>query len=60
MCSSLASEKPDMRFSICVMADVDEMGFFSHAEALGYEGQLQITISPATLCLLQASSPCKK
>jgi hypothetical protein len=30
------------------------------AEALGYEGQLQITISPATLCLLQASSPCKK
>jgi hypothetical protein len=28
------------------------------AEALGYEGQLQITISPATLCLLQ-SSPCK-
>jgi hypothetical protein len=29
------------------------------AEALGYEGQLQITISPATLCLLQ-SSPCKK
>ena len=30
------------------------------AEALGYEGQLQITISPATLCLLQAASPCKK
>ena len=30
------------------------------AEALGYEEQLQITISPATLCLLQASSPCKK
>src|ERR1700693_4795017 len=30
------------------------------AEALGYEGQLQITISPATLCLLQSSSPCKK
>ena len=21
-----------MRFSICVMADVDEIGFFSHAE----------------------------
>ena len=31
-----------------------------HAEALAYEGQLQITISPATLCLLQSSSPCKK
>jgi hypothetical protein len=30
------------------------------AEALAYEGQLQITISPATLCLLQSSSPCKK
>jgi hypothetical protein len=29
------------------------------AEALGYEGQLQITISPATLCALQ-STPCKK
>ncbi len=26
-----------MRFSICVMADVDEIGFFSHAEALGYD-----------------------
>src|SRR5215467_13084606 len=25
-----------MRFSICVMADVEEIGFFSHAEALGY------------------------
>jgi hypothetical protein len=30
------------------------------AEALAYEGQLQITISPSTLCLLQSSSPCKK
>ena len=27
----------DMRFSICVMADIDEIGFFSHAEALGYD-----------------------
>jgi len=26
-----------MRFSICVMADIDEIGFFSHAEALGYD-----------------------
>ena len=26
-----------MRFSVCVMADVDEIGFFSHAEALGYD-----------------------
>src|SRR6267142_2517860 len=26
-----------MRFSICVMADVDEIGFFSHAETLGYD-----------------------
>ena len=26
-----------MRFSICVMANVDEIGFFSHAEALGYD-----------------------
>ena len=30
-----------------------------HAEAMAYEKQLQITISPATLCLLQ-SSLCKK
>src|SRR5262245_11128437 len=26
-----------MRFSICVMADVDEIGFFGHAESLGYD-----------------------
>src|ERR1700675_2729552 len=26
-----------MRFSICVMADVDEIGFFSHAESLGFD-----------------------
>src|SRR5256886_9097062 len=26
-----------MRFGICVMANVDEIGFFSHAEALGYD-----------------------
>ena len=25
-----------MKFGICVMADIDESGFFSHAEALGY------------------------
>src|SRR6266436_7164289 len=26
-----------MRFGICVMADIDEIGFFSHAENLGYD-----------------------
>ncbi|MBM3222984.1 MAG: LLM class flavin-dependent oxidoreductase [Candidatus Tectomicrobia bacterium] len=26
-----------MRFSICVMANVDEIGFFAHAEQLGYD-----------------------
>src|SRR5215831_10329060 len=26
-----------MRFSICVMADIEEIGFFSHAETLGYD-----------------------
>lgn len=26
-----------MRFGICVMANVDEVGFFSHAEGLGYD-----------------------
>jgi len=26
-----------MRFGICVMANIDELGFFSHAEALGYD-----------------------
>jgi 5,10-methylenetetrahydromethanopterin reductase len=25
-----------MKFGICVMADIDEIGFFSHAETLGY------------------------
>ena len=25
-----------MEFGICVMADIDEIGFYSHAEALGY------------------------
>jgi hypothetical protein len=29
------------------------------AEAIAYEKQSQTTISPATLCLLQSSSPCK-
>src|SRR5262245_38029790 len=27
----------DMRFGICVMANIDEIGFFSHAEALGFD-----------------------
>jgi hypothetical protein len=40
--------------------DAAAMSAALRAEALGYEGQLQITISPATLCLLQSSSPCKK
>ena len=26
-----------MRFGVCVMANVDEIGFFSHAETLGYD-----------------------
>ena len=26
-----------MRFSVCVMADIDEIGFYSHVEALGYD-----------------------
>ena len=26
-----------MRFGICVMANVDEIGFFNHAEMLGYD-----------------------
>lgn len=26
-----------MKFGICVMANIDEIGFFSHAEALGYD-----------------------
>ena len=26
-----------MKFGVCVMADVDEIGFFRHAEALGYD-----------------------
>ena len=26
-----------MHFGICVMADIDEIGFFNHAEGLGYD-----------------------
>ena len=26
-----------MKFSFCVMADIDEIDFFPHAEALGYD-----------------------
>jgi len=26
-----------MKFGVCVMANVDEIGFFSHAETLGYD-----------------------
>jgi alkanesulfonate monooxygenase SsuD/methylene tetrahydromethanopterin reductase-like flavin-dependent oxidoreductase (luciferase family) len=26
-----------MRISVCVMADVDEIGFYSHVESLGYD-----------------------
>jgi 5,10-methylenetetrahydromethanopterin reductase len=26
-----------MKFGICVMADIDEIGFYPHAEALGYD-----------------------
>src|SRR5436305_11455272 len=26
-----------MRFGMCVMADVDDIGFFNHAEGLGYD-----------------------
>ena len=26
-----------MRFGVCVMANVDEIGFFNHAETLGYD-----------------------
>jgi hypothetical protein len=39
--------------------DAPVMADALHAEAIAYEKQLQITISPATLCALQ-SLPCKK
>jgi len=26
-----------VRFSVCVMADVDEIGFYRHVESLGYD-----------------------
>ncbi|MEE8304451.1 MAG: LLM class flavin-dependent oxidoreductase, partial [Candidatus Tectomicrobia bacterium] len=26
-----------MQFGICVMANIDEIGFFTHAERLGYD-----------------------
>ena len=35
--TQLSQYRDDMRFSICVMADVDEIDFFGHAERLGYD-----------------------
>ena len=26
-----------MKLSVCVMANIDEIGFFNHAETLGYD-----------------------
>ena len=42
-----------------VRIDAAALAAALRAEAIAYEGQLQITISPATLCALQGS-PCKK
>jgi hypothetical protein len=42
-----------------VRIDAAALAAALRAEAIAYEGQLQITISPATLCALQ-STPCKK
>src|SRR6185503_6459579 len=30
-------EDRDMRMSVCVMADIDEIGFYPHVESLGYD-----------------------
>src|SRR6185295_20112093 len=34
---SLARKGHAMRFGVCVMANIDEIGFFPHAEALGFD-----------------------
>lgn len=43
-----------MQFGICVMADIDEIGFHSHAEALGYDSiwvaDSQMLFSDCYLC----------
>src|SRR5262249_17464317 len=31
------ARRSPMQFGICVMADIDEIGFFNHAESLGYD-----------------------
>ena len=38
--SPILTAKPGdttMKFGFCVMANIDEIGFFSHAESLGYD-----------------------
>jgi hypothetical protein len=32
-----SGQEASMKFGFTVMADIDEIGFFSHAEALGYD-----------------------
>jgi len=29
-----------MKFGFCVMANVDEIGFFNHAESLGFDSEI--------------------
>ena len=45
-----------MRFGICVMANVDEIGFFSHAETLGYDSAWAAE-APANAASTKDTSP---
>src|SRR5438128_11569712 len=33
----VARRRTDMRFGVCFMANIDEIGFFTHAESLGLD-----------------------
>ena len=44
-----------MRFGFCVMADIDEIGFFPHAEALGYHS---VWVADEPECCFRIATRC--
>jgi len=44
-----------MQFGICVMADIDEVGFFNHAESLGYDS---VWVTDSQMIFSDCYAPC--
>ena len=47
--------RPVMQFGICVMADIDEVGFFNHAESLGYDS---VWVTDSQMIFSDCYAPC--